>query len=135
MINLRKKSLSVFLLCFSMPLAGCISDTDSMFADDATKPYGGSKMHPIKVENGRASVENCGEWPSNIADTEANEMHANHGCAVQSNIAAMTAYPSDLIGKKRKLPKPLGDVQYNAIKKITSPAGGSGGSSTPSPTP
>jgi Pilus biogenesis CpaD protein (pilus_cpaD) len=131
MINPRKNFLSVCLLCLAMPLAGCVTDT--MFADDAPKPYGGTKMHPIKVENGRASVENCGQWPSNIADTEANEMHANHGCAVQSNIAAMAAYPSDLIGKRRKLPKPLGDIQYTAIKKITSD--GSGGSSTPSPTP
>jgi Pilus biogenesis CpaD protein (pilus_cpaD) len=132
MIKLRKKFLSVFLLSIAIPLAGCVSD--SMFADEPSRPYGGSKMHPIKVENGRASVENCGEWSSNVADTESNEMHANHGCAVQSNIAAMAAYPSDLTGKKRKLPKPLGDVQYNAIKKITSDGSG-GGSSAPSPTP
>jgi hypothetical protein len=134
MINPGKMFLSVCLLSFAMPLAGCV--TDNMFADESSRPYGGSKMHPIKVENGRASVENCGEWPSNVADTETNEMHANHGCAVQSNIAAMAAYPSDLAGKRRKLPKPLGDIQYQAIKKITGSSGGSGGgSSTPAPTP
>lgn len=134
MINPGKYFLSACLLCLALPLAGCVTDT--MFADDAPNPYGGSKMHPIKVENGRASVENCGEWPSNLADTESNMMQANHGCAVQSNIAAMAAYPSDLIGKKRKLPKPLGDIQYVAIKKITTPADSSGSSSaSPSPAP
>jgi hypothetical protein len=134
MFKLSKNSLSVSLLCLAMPLAGCVSDT--MFADDAPQPYGGSKMHPIKVENGRATVDNCGEWPDNLADSASNQMHANHGCAVQSNIAAMAAYPSDLIGKKRKLPKPLGDIQYIAIRKITAPAESSGGASaTPSSTP
>jgi hypothetical protein len=132
MINPGKYFLSACLLCLALPLAGCVTDT--MFADDAPKPYGGSKMHAIKVENGRASVENCGEWPSNLADTESNMMHANHGCAVQSNIAAMAAYPSDLIGKRRKLPKPLGDVQYSAIKKITTPAdGGAAGNAAADP--
>ena len=131
MFKFSKNSISISLLCLALPLAGCVTDT--MFADDSPAPYGGSKTHPIKVENGRASVENCGEWPSNLADTESNQQHANHGCAVQSNIAAMAAYPSDLIGKKRKLPKPLGDVQHNAVKKITGSFDGT--TSTPSSTP
>lgn len=134
MFKLAKNSLSVALICLAMPLAGCVSD--NMFADDAPQPYGGSKMHPIKVENGRATVDNCGEWPDNLADSASNQLHANHGCAVQSNIAAMAAYPSDLIGKKRKLPKPLGDIQYVAIKKITVPAdSSSAAAATPSSTP
>jgi type IV pilus biogenesis protein CpaD/CtpE len=127
-----KNTLSISLLCLALPLAGCATDT--MFADDTPVPYGGSKMHPIKVQNGRASVENCGEWPNNIADTESNQMNANHGCAVQSNIAAMAAYPSDLIGKRRKLPKPLGDIHYQAIRKITTPAdGGAAGNAAADP--
>ena len=132
MFNLVKNTLSISFVCLALPLAGCVTDT--MFADDSPAPYGGSKMHPIKVENGRATVDNCGEWPNNLADTETNRMHANHGCAVQANIAAMAAYPGDLIGKKRKLPRPLGDIQYQAIKKITTPAdGGAAGNAAADP--
>jgi type IV pilus biogenesis protein CpaD/CtpE len=128
-----KNTLSILLVCLSLPLAGCATDT--MFADDAPKPYGGSKMHPIKVQNGRAYVENCGEWPNNLADTESNQMQVNHGCAVQSNIAAMAAYPSDLIGKKRKLPKPLGDINHDAVKRIIGSFDGSSSTPTSTPTP
>jgi type IV pilus biogenesis protein CpaD/CtpE len=113
MFNHSKNTLAIALL--SLALAGCV--TDEMYTTDIS-PYGGSKMHPIKVSGGKAYVEGCGQWPHNIADTESNEMHDNHGCAVQSNIAAMAAYPSDLVGKKRKLPKPLGDVGYTAISRM-----------------
>jgi type IV pilus biogenesis protein CpaD/CtpE len=103
-------SLAIAMLCLALPLAGCV--TDEMYNSDIV-PYGGSKMHPIKVSRGKASVENCGEWPHNLADSASNELHENHGCAVQSNIAAMAAYPSDFAGK-RKLAKPLGEIQKTA---------------------
>jgi type IV pilus biogenesis protein CpaD/CtpE len=117
MFKSNSNPLAVLLLLAAMPLAGCAAD--NFFADESISPYGGSKQHPIKVANGKATVDDCGQWPKNVGDTETNELHANHGCAVQSNIAAMAAYPDDLIGNKRRLPRPLGDIQYTAIKKIT----------------
>lgn len=116
------------MLGVASALAGCV--TNSMYTTDIT-PYGGSRMHPIKVVGGKAYVENCGQWPDNLADTSSNEMNGNHGCAVQANIAAMVAYPSDLLGK-RKLPPPLGDIQATAIKRITQPSSTSTTSSTSS---
>jgi type IV pilus biogenesis protein CpaD/CtpE len=134
MYKFSSKPLATLLLLMALPLAGCASD--NFFADESISPYGGSKQHPIKVANGRAMVDECGDWPENLAETSSNDLHANHGCAVQSNIAAMAAYPDDLIGKNRRLPKPLGDIQYSAIKKITGPADGSSPAApaaTPSP--
>lgn len=122
-----RKSLTTALLLLALPLAGCVSD--NMFADESFKPYGGSKMHPIKVANGRAVVENCGDWSENRADTASNEMSANHGCAVQANIAAMAAYPTDLIGNTRKRPKRLGMIHQHAIDNVTTSASSSGTSS------
>jgi type IV pilus biogenesis protein CpaD/CtpE len=133
MYKFQKKSLSTALLLLALPMAGCASD--NMFADESITPYGGSKMHPIKVVNGRAVVENCGDWSDNRADTEANEMSANHGCAVQANIAAMAAYPSDLAGNVRKRPKRLGWVHQYAIDKVTADPSSSGSSPSPSSTP
>lgn len=102
-------------------MAGCASD--NLFAeDDVYKPNSGSQLHPIKLVNGRAVVEKCGDWPEDMGDTTRNELASNHGCAVQSNIAAMAAQPGHLVGKSKPLPRPLGDVQYTAIKKLEAPA-------------
>jgi hypothetical protein len=124
-------SLAIAMLCLALPLAGCV--TDEMYASDITT-YGGSKMHPIKVSGGKARVEDCGQWPNNLADSARNELHDNHGCAVQANIAAMAAYPNDFAGKRR-LAKPLGWFQDFAIDKITAdPSTSSPTSSTSSST-
>jgi Pilus biogenesis CpaD protein (pilus_cpaD) len=127
MLKLNVKVTASALLLLVLPLAGCA--VDGFEDDQAMKPYGGSKQHPIKVTNGKAYVEGCGDWSENVADTSSNEMANNHGCAVQANIAAMAAYPADLTGNNRHLPRPLGEVQYTAIQKLTDAAGGSSGSS------
>ena len=130
MYHFNKNAMSAVLaLIAAISLAGCAGDS-FLAADDTYSPYGGSKQHPIKVAKGKAYVENCGAWPKDLGDTSDNKMPANHGCAVQSNIAAMAAYPDDLTGKRKKLPPPLGETQYTALKKLTEPASGS---SPPSP--
>jgi hypothetical protein len=133
MYKFHKKSLSTAVLLLALPLAGCVSD--NMYADEAISPYGGSKLHPIKVVDGKAVVENCGDWSENRADTASNKMAASHGCAVQANIAAMTAYPNDLVGTGRKRPKPLGWIHQYAIDKVTADPSSAGGSPAPSSTP
>lgn len=132
MYQKRSKPLAALLLLMTLPLTGCAAD--NFFADETISPYGGSKQHPIKVANGKAVVEDCGQWPENLSDTSSNELHANHGCAVQANIAAMAAYPNDLV-KGRKLPRPLGDIQYSAIKRITGDAGDTAAAAAPATTP
>jgi len=130
MYKFNKNIMSaVVALAVVFPLAGCVAD-NLLAGDDNYSPHGGSKQHPIKVANGKAYVENCGVWPEDLGDTSDNENQANHGCAVQANIAAMAAYPDDLTGQRNELPPPLGDIQYTAIKKLTEPA-----TSTSSTTP
>jgi type IV pilus biogenesis protein CpaD/CtpE len=111
---LNKRSPLFAALVLALPLAGCAM-TGSLFEEEAMTPYGGSKQHPIKVQGGQASVENCGLWPEDLANTTSNEMAYNHGCAVQSNIAAMTAYPNDLVRMRRMGPKPA----FNRVKAIS----------------
>jgi Pilus biogenesis CpaD protein (pilus_cpaD) len=128
MYQFASKSLPKLLLVLALPLAGCAGD--NMFADESISPYGGSKQYPIKVANGTATVEECGDWSKNAADTETNEFSPNHGCAVQANIAAMAAYPNDLVNT-RKPPKGLGWTHQSALINLTEAAssgGGSGGS-------
>ena len=48
----------------------------------------------------------CGRWPANLAETEANLSYPNLGCANQKNFAAMIANPADLVGPRTMTPAP-----------------------------
>lgn len=129
MYQFASNPLPKLLLLMALPLAGCAGD--NLFADESISPYGGSKQYPIKVANGQATVENCGDWSENAADTETNELSPNHGCAVQANIAAMATYPQDLVNG-RKAPKGLGWTHQSALTNLTEAAAAGGGSSSSS---
>jgi type IV pilus biogenesis protein CpaD/CtpE len=126
--KLSRKAAPVLLL-LALPLAGCAAD--QWAADEAPLvPYGGSKMHPIKVVGNTASVEGCGEWSVDGTDTYENSMSPNHGCAVQANIAAMAAYPKDLV-KLRRMSRPPAGSRVMAVKAISAPGAAASTANTP----
>lgn len=53
-----------------------------------------------------ASTRPCGEWNEDVTSTDDNRNREGHGCAVQSNIAAMIADPETLI-----VPAPTTPIQ------------------------
>lgn len=59
--------------------------------------YQGGASAPVKitVTKTHARTSPCGEWPADMTDTRLNELNYNHGCAVQSNTAAMVANAED----------------------------------------
>jgi pilus assembly protein CpaD len=129
MFRIESQTLRHFGRCFavvalSASLAGCA--LDDFAKEDAFEPYGGSKQHPIKVVNGKAIASKCGDWSENIAETSDNEMAENHGCAVQSNIAAMAAQPRDLV-RARKMTRGPADSRVAAIKKVSGSSGAADG--------
>ncbi len=103
------------VLGLSAALAGCA--LDDFANEDKFEPYGGSKQHPIQVVNGKAVVNDCGDWSENVADSRENQMAANHGCAVQSNLAALAANPNDLV-RARKMSRTPAFTRTSAIKKL-----------------
>lgn len=125
-----KRVLAV--LGLSTALAGCA--LDDFAKQDTFEPYGGSKQHPIRVVNGKAVVNKCGDWSENVAESHDNNMAANHGCAVQSNIAALAANPNDLV-RARKMSRAPAFSRTAAIKGLAGggAAGGSGGGAAPAP--
>ncbi len=60
--------------------------------------YKGGASSPVRLSYVSAYGQslNCGKWPDDATDTEENMLTANHGCAVQANIAAMVANPETL---------------------------------------
>jgi type IV pilus biogenesis protein CpaD/CtpE len=130
---------AALVLVLAIPLSGCA--LDEITKESEIEPYGGSKSHPIMVEGNRAYVEDCGLWEGDVAETSQNLLHSNHGCAVQANIAAMAAYPQDLV-KPRRMSMSPAEARVAAVKKVmggeaagtagASPAAAAGG---PPPAP
>jgi Pilus biogenesis CpaD protein (pilus_cpaD) len=123
------RSWAPLLLVATLPLAGCVADQWAA-DDEPLVPYGGSKTHPIKVQGNRASVANCGEWPDDLTQTDNNDLQHNHGCAVQANIAAMAAYPQDLV-KLRRMSRAPAEPRVAAVKTVSAPTVASATSSSP----
>jgi hypothetical protein len=83
-----------------LPLAGCLNAGDPW--GEGSMAYTADEMYPA------AARKPCGqEWPD-LANDESNHFSPNHGCAVNSNIAAMIANPNALTH-----PKPLGPTPGN----------------------
>jgi pilus assembly protein CpaD len=59
--------------------------------------YHGAATGPVKISysQARAKTAECGDWSRDLTETRLNELASNHGCAVQTNIAAMVADPYD----------------------------------------
>jgi pilus assembly protein CpaD len=72
-----------------------------------------------------AHTKPCGEWTVNGADSGRNERMPNHGCAVQSNIAAMLANPEDVVAPQPATLVPAANGTA-AIKKISDGQGKTG---------
>jgi pilus assembly protein CpaD len=51
----------------------------------------------VVVTRSHASVPGCPDWSGQLTGTLNNSTHANFGCAVNSNVAAMVADPEHLI--------------------------------------
>jgi type IV pilus biogenesis protein CpaD/CtpE len=114
--NFASKIGAAVLLVAALPLSGCA--LDDLTKESALQPYGGSKAHPIHVRGNQAVVEDCGQWPEDLTVTHENQHSANHGCAVQSNIAAMAAYPQDLVQPRRRTMPPA-ESRVLAVQKVT----------------
>jgi type IV pilus biogenesis protein CpaD/CtpE len=119
-LSLQKSRRLVVMIGLAAVLSGCA--LDDLTKEETFEPYGGSKQHPIKVANGKASVDKCGDWSENLAETADNTFAANHGCAVQSNIAAMAANPNDLVRARRMSRAPaVGHMPVSAPAAAAAP--------------
>ena len=52
-----------------------------------------------------AIVPECGSWPTNLARDSGNLPHVNLGCAIQRNLAALSANPRDLLEQRGMTPR------------------------------
>jgi pilus assembly protein CpaD len=130
-----KLSVSI-ALATSLVLAGCSAQEIAM--EEKYQPYAGSDRFPIKVAHGKAHVKPCGDWSDDSTYKPMNDNLNNHGCAVQSNIAAMVDDPGDFVrpGKMPPAPSSLRTTAFanantsqsaNASASVSTPAAGASG--------
>ena len=97
--------------------------------------YSGKSSSPVRLTyvSTYGSSKNCGQWPDDATDTADNQLTANHGCAVQANIAAMVANPETLVVPSAADPTFPAEPQVGAITTIfkpSTPTGSTSGSSS-----
>lgn len=51
-----------------------------------------------------AQTGNCGAWPEDLSRSAENRNHADFGCSMQKNLAAIVANPGDLLGPRQESP-------------------------------
>jgi type IV pilus biogenesis protein CpaD/CtpE len=97
MNDIVKTAPKLFLIMVAFALSGCMA-TDAALGDFDHAPAHASDRYPITVVNGPqgavAQVPPCGNWSSDLADTNQNRPYENLGCAVQTNIAAELVDPN-----------------------------------------
>ncbi len=81
-----------------------------------TYPAPASAPIQLSYVKAYAHTKPCGDWSANAADTGENVLMPNHGCAVQSNIAAMIADPRDIAAPDQTTTTPSA-VGTAAIRK------------------
>ena len=85
--------------------------------------YSGKASSPVRLSyvSTYGSSKNCGQWPDDATDTAENQLTANHGCAVQANIAAEIANPETLVVPAAIDPIPA-EPQVGAITTVFKPS-------------
>lgn len=75
----------------------------------------------VVVTRSQASVPSCPDWSTTHENNYNTGNHSNHGCASNSNLAAMVADPEDLVRGREsgRLDRNSGKAAVNAYKNKT----------------
>jgi len=75
----------------------------------------------IVVTRSSASVPSCPDWSTTHEHNYRSANHSNHGCATNSNLAAMVADPEDLVRgrESKRTDRNSGKAAVNAYKAKT----------------
>ncbi len=117
-------------LVAALLLSGCTAQDIAM--EEKYQPYAGSDRFPVKVAHGKAQVKPCGDWSDDSTYKPLNDNLSNHGCAVQSNIAAMVADPDDFVSPGR-MPPINSSLRTTAFAKASTGQSDSASASVSSP--
>jgi type IV pilus biogenesis protein CpaD/CtpE len=79
-------------------LSGCVTDEE---LQGKFRPYRIEDRYPLTSRDAilirKSNTEElCNNWTEDMADSQQNSIHPNHGCAVRVNIAKQLADPADL---------------------------------------
>ncbi len=88
----------------------------------STAPTTGGALNPgmarIVITRSSASVPGCPDWSARSDMNYTNGMSPNHGCAINSNMAAMVADPQDLLEGRKGSSETLINTSNKAINTL-----------------
>jgi pilus biogenesis lipoprotein CpaD len=58
---------------------------------------GASTDVTLRYDRKVAETKDCGDWSSNLAGNQKNELYPNFGCTIQNNFAVMAENPEDFV--------------------------------------
>jgi pilus assembly protein CpaD len=98
------------------------------------KTYAGPSSAPVNISfvTTHAQTEPCTEWSEDITQTSTNAHMPTHGCAVQTNIAAMIVDPQTLVVPTTPTAIPA-DSRVKALTALSSSATASTASTPTTP--
>lgn len=114
-----RPSILILGVALATLLSGCVSD-DEIAAGYV--PLRVEERYPLTTKEAVALRQAdpatlCRNWTQDLADTSANTVAPNHGCAVRANMAAMLADPVDLDEPNPMTPAPA-SPRSNAVNNI-----------------
>jgi len=111
-------------------VAGVVASYGLLLGDEA--PVTGAPVAPgtvrVVVSRAHAAVPGCPDWSRNESTEFDQNTSSNHGCAINSNLAAMIANPSDLVRGQGNDEGTDPKVNFRAIEayRKAAPSGGGG---------
>jgi type IV pilus biogenesis protein CpaD/CtpE len=117
-------------------LSGCVTDEE---LQGKFRPYRIEDRYPLTTRDAHLirksnAQELCNNWTEDLADTQQNSIHPNHGCAVRVNIAKQLADPAD-IDKPNAATLASATARVLVVRKLdtTTFTVDTGGTATPTP--
>lgn len=109
----------------SKAVAKAAAERGVMIADVAPATPGVLAPGSVRVivTRSSASVPSCPDWSTTHENNYNAGNHSNHGCAINSNLAAMVADPEDLV-RGRESKKLDGNSGKNAVNTYKTKTGG-----------
>ena len=90
-------------------LSGCATEEE---LQGKFEPYRMEDRYPLTTKDALAirrskAADLCQAWTRDLADTQQNDIHPNHGCATRVNMAQQLVDPKDLDSPNAVTPYPV----------------------------
>jgi type IV pilus biogenesis protein CpaD/CtpE len=116
-----RPAVVILSIAAAVLLSGCVTEEELI---GKFEPYRMEDRYPLTTRDAHLirrskAAHLCRNWTQDLADTQRNNIHPNHGCAVRVNMAAQIADPNDIDKPNVVTPTPAAPAA-TAVNRIGS---------------